>query len=254
MRLNLKRTIVTGGASGIGHGIVERFLQEGAIVAVMDYKEKELQSVVSEWQQQGYRVAGFVCDLRNREQLEQITAQAIAFLGGVDILINNAGIAFRQDFLDISNENWDAVLEVNLRASFRLSQLIVQRMMSQGTGGSIVNMASKNGLSASSKLAHYNASKAGLVLLTQSLAVEMAPYAIRVNAVAPGFIDTPLDRELKRKDPTIPKISLRTPMGRLGTIEEVANAFLFLASDEASYITGSTLVVDGGHLANASEL
>jgi NAD(P)-dependent dehydrogenase (short-subunit alcohol dehydrogenase family) len=171
--------------------------------------------------------------------------------GGLDILVNNAGIAYREPLAAIAESTWDQVMNVNLKAMFLISQQVSGRMIDQGTGGAIVNMASKNGLVASSMLTHYNASKGGVVLLTQSLSVELAKHGIRANAVAPGFIDTPLDRELKQRETL--KLSTRTPLGRLGTVEEVANAFLFLASDEASYITGTTLVVDGGHLANAGE-
>lgn len=254
MRLRGKRAIVTGGARGIGNGIATRFLQEGARVVVLDVNEEELRKATEQWRRQGNEVKTLLCDLKDQAALEAAGQEAIDVYGGVDVLVNNAGIAFREPFLDISEENWQAVMDVNLNAVFRLSQLAARRMVEQGTGGSIVNMSSKNGMLASSKLAHYNASKAGVILLTQSLAVELAPQGIRVNAVAPGLIDTPLDRELKKKEKTIPNISIRTPMGRLGTIEEVANAFLFLASDEASYITGTTLVVDGGHLANGSEI
>jgi len=193
-----------------------------------------------------------VCDLNDEAAVARAAEEAWSAAGGLDILVNNAGIATREPFTDIPYERWLTILNVNLNAMFRLSQETVRRMIEQGTGGAIVNMASKNGLAGSGMLAHYNASKGGVVLLTQSMAVELARYGIRVNAVAPGFIDTPLDRELKHKDDTL-ALTQRTPMGRLGTIEETANAFLFLASDEASYITGATLVVDGGHLAGAGE-
>jgi NAD(P)-dependent dehydrogenase (short-subunit alcohol dehydrogenase family) len=178
-------------------------------------------------------------------------SQAWDAFGGLDILVNNAGIAYREPLAAIAESTWDQVMNVNLKAMFLISQQVSARMIDQGTGGAIVNMASKNGLAASAMLTHYNASKGGVVLLTQSLSVELAKHGIRVNAVAPGFIDTPLDRELKQKETL--NLTSRTPLGRLGTIEEAANAFLFLASDEASYITGTTLVVDGGHLANAGE-
>jgi len=254
MRLKGKRAILTGGARGIGHGIVDRFLREGASAAVMDNKQEELNKSVSSWQNAGFKVHAFPCDLRDQVNLEQTTEQAIQWLGGVDILINNAGVAFREPFLDITNEHWDFIMDVNLNSMFRLSRQVIRHMVNQGTGGSIVNMSSKNGINSSSMLAHYNASKAGVILLTQSIAVEMAPHGIRVNAIAPGFIDTPLNHDLKKDNEPTFTISAYTPMKRYGTIEEVANAFLFLASDEASYITGTTLVVDGGHLANASEI
>lgn len=255
MRLSGKRAIVTGGARGIGKGIVQRFLNEGALVSVMDRNEEDLKELQAELVAvgQGESAQFLVCDVGLPEQLEKQAIAAMDRWNGIDILVNNAGIAFREPFLDIAAERWNQVINVNLNATFQLCQLVAQRMIQQGTGGSIVNMSSKNGLSSSAMLAHYNASKAGVVLLTQSMAVELAPHGIRVNSVAPGLIDTPLDRALRIKD-NLPPYSDRTPMKRLGTIEEVANCFLFLASDESSFVTGSTLVVDGGHLASASEV
>ncbi|MCC2686595.1 MAG: fabG2 2, partial [Paenibacillaceae bacterium] len=199
----------------------------------------------------GDRLSTVVCNLADSSSIGPAIEQAWDAFGGLDILVNNAGIAYREPLAAIAESAWDLVMNVNLKAMFLISQQVSGWMIDQGTGGAIVNMASKNGLAASSMLTHYNASKGGVVLLTQSLSVELAKHGIRVNAVAPGFIDTPLDRELKQKETL--NLTERTPLGRLGTIREAANAFLFLASDEASYITGSTLVVDGGHLANASE-
>lgn len=254
MRLEGKRALITGGARGIGKGVVRRFLDEGAKVVVLDKSEDDLLEMKEEYAADRSSLILISCDLSDDQQLDESAQSAIDYWGGLDILINNAGFAVREPFLDISSERWESILKVNLWAVYRLSQIVVKQMIAQGTGGSIVNMSSKNGLLASSMLAHYNASKAGVILLTQSIAVEMAPHGIRANAVAPGFIDTPLDRMLKEKEKDLPDISLRTPMARLGTIEEVANVFLFLASDESSYVTGSTIVVDGGHLANASEI
>ncbi|MCD9020338.1 SDR family NAD(P)-dependent oxidoreductase [Cohnella silvisoli] len=254
MRLAGKRAIVTGGAQGIGQGIADRFLQEGARIAVIDQNESALRISSEQWRTKGYDVLDYHCDLRDKARLTETVDSIFSQWGAVDILVNNAGIAVRESFLDISDDNWDRILDVNLGAIFRLTKQVAAKMVAGGIKGSIVNMSSKNGLSGSSKLAHYNASKGGGILLTQSMAVELAPYGIRVNAVAPGFIDTPLDRDLRRKDPAIPTITSKTPMGRLGTIEEAANVFLFLASDESSYMTGTTLIVDGGHLANASEI
>ncbi|MFB6365356.1 SDR family NAD(P)-dependent oxidoreductase [Paenibacillus elgii] len=252
MRLSGKRALVTGGAQGIGKGIVGRFLAEGANVIALDRNETELKALREEFAGQAERLALSVCDLRDLEQLEQAAGEAFERWQGIDIVINNAGIAYRESFLDIPLAHWDAVMDINVRAVFRLGQLTAERMIRQGTGGSIVNMSSKNGLAGSSMLAHYNASKAGVILLSQSMAVELAPHGIRVNVVAPGFVETPLDRELRIRE-GLPTFSERTPMRRSATIDEVANVFLFLASDESSYVTGSTITVDGGHLANASE-
>ncbi|WP_127579345.1 SDR family NAD(P)-dependent oxidoreductase [Paenibacillus koleovorans] len=258
MRLQGKRVLVTGGARGIGLGIAERFVREGASVFLLDVREEALAAAVNQLnahQTEGRsstQAYGELCDLGNPEQITRVAQKAWQTLGGIDVLINNAGIATREPFTSIPYERWQQILNVNLTAMFQLSQWVANRIIADKLSGSIVNMASKNGLAGSTKLAHYNASKGGVVLLTQSMAVELAPHGIRVNAVAPGFIDTPLDRELKQKEKL--NLTARTPMGRLGTIEETANAFLFLASDESSYITGTTLVVDGGHLANAGEL
>ncbi|MEC0231216.1 SDR family NAD(P)-dependent oxidoreductase [Paenibacillus alba] len=260
MRLKGKKALVTGGARGIGQGIAEKFVAEGAHVILLDYREEHvLQSAVmlrkfAEKRGVTAQIATVVCDLGIPEQVERAAEEAWALWGGLDILVNNAGIAARESFVDIPLSRWQQVIQVNLTAMFQLSQWVAKRMITDKIQGSIVNMASKNGLAGSAVLAHYNASKGGVVLLTQSMAVDLAEYGIRVNAVAPGFIDTPLDRELKEKSEQTLNLTARTPMRRLGTVGEVANAFLFLASDEASYITGTTLVVDGGHLANACDL
>lgn len=260
MRLQGKRVLVTGSARGIGQGIAEKFVMEGASVILLDFRADELAESAAAIRRSARErgldaeVSSVVCDLSETEQVDKAAQAAWDCWGGIDILINNAGIATRESFVDIPLSRWQKIIDVNLNATFQLSQWIAKRMIGSGIRGSIVNMASKNGLAGSAVLAHYNASKGGVVLLTQSMAVDLAGNGIRVNAVAPGFIDTPLDRELKAKSAETLKLTERTPMGRLGTIEEVANAFLFLASDEASYITGTTIVVDGGHIANASDL
>lgn len=260
-RLEGKRALITGGARGIGFGVASRFLREGASVMILDIRKSELIEAADQLQELASRsllpqrpeVDSIICDLSDPNQIEHAVKLSWDRFNGLDILVNNAGIATREPFTEIPFDRWRNIMDVNLHAMFLLSQRISIRMINQGIQGSIVNMASKNGLAGSSMLAHYNASKGGVNLLTQSMAVDLATYGIRVNAVAPGFIDTPLDRELKEKESQSLVLTNRTPMRRLGTIEETANAFLFLASDEASYITGTTLVVDGGHLANAGE-
>ena len=253
IRMVGKRVLVTGAARGIGNGIAKRFLQEGAKVILTDKRESDLEKTTVDFKQNGWEADFVVCNLRHEAELTEMAEWAWDHWDGIDILINNAGLAVREPFTNIPLANWDEIMEVNLRATFLLGQCIAKKMMDKHVQGAIVNMTSKNGLSGSSKLAHYNASKAGIHRLTQSMAVDLAVHGIRVNAVAPGFIDTPLDQELKQKEENL-HLTEKTPMKRLGTVEEVANAVLFLASDEASYITGTTLVVDGGHLANASEI
>lgn len=255
MKLAGKKALITGAAQGIGLGIAETFAREGAALYVADIKEQELRREAERLSRESsVRVEWEVSDLSDPQAVREAAANAWTALGGIDILINNAGIAFREPFTDISLDRWNVVMAVNVQSIFVLSQEIARRMIERGQGGAIVNMTSKNGLAGSSKLAHYNASKGAVVLLTQSMAVELAAHGIRVNAVAPGFIDTPLDRRLKQEEEQRLDLTARTPMGRMGTIQETANAFLFLASDDASYITGATLPVDGGHLANAGEL
>ena len=248
-----KRVLVTGCASGIGRGIVENYLEKDCKVIMLDKDEEQLSLVVSELDDGEGRVQSVVCDLENVESIRKAASWAYNLWKGLDILVNNAGLAVRESFIDIGLENWNQIMNVNLNGTFILSQIISKRMKQDNISGSIVNMSSKNGLSGSSKLAHYNASKAGINLLTQSMAVELAPYRIRVNAVAPGFIDTPLDQKLKKEDTNL-NLTNRTPMQRLGTVKEVANGVYFLTSDQASYITGTILVIDGGHMANGSEL
>ncbi|MCY9695665.1 SDR family NAD(P)-dependent oxidoreductase [Paenibacillus alginolyticus] len=260
MRLQGKRALITGGARGIGQGIADKFVQEGASVVLLDFRADQLEVSADTIRRhalergQTAQVATVVCDLSVPEQVDKAVQTAWSCWDGIDILVNNAGIATREPFVDIPLSRWQQVININLNATFQLSQWVAKQMIANAVQGSIVNMASKNGLAGSAVLAHYNASKGGVVLLTQSMAVDLAGNGIRVNAVAPGFIDTPLDRELKEKSEGTLALTERTPMRRLGTIEEVATAFLFLASDEASYITGTTLVVDGGHLANACDL
>lgn len=222
-------------------------------MVLLDRNEVELLTALETLKVYGEKADMEICDLRDVSQLAQAVSRAFARFGGIDIVVNNAGIAFREHFLDISAEHWNAVFDINVKAVFFIGQLAARQMISQGGGGVIINMSSKNGLAASSELAHYNASKAAVILLTESMAVELAPYGIRVNAVAPGFVDTPLDRKL-REVSKLPAYSEHTPMRRAATIQEAANVFLFLASDEASYVTGETIRVDGGHLANGSEL
>lgn len=253
-RLEGKKAVITGGAQGIGAGIADKFSREGADLVLLDNNRDRLEETVAALRSRSTgTVDCIVCDLKDPDQTVTAAEQSWSQLGKVDIVVNNAGIAAREPFADISFSSWKSIQEVNVDSMFVLSQTIAKRMIEHGVQGAFVNMASKNGLAGSSMLAHYNASKGAIVLLTQSMAVELAGYSIRVNAVAPGFIDTPLDRGLKLKEPLL-DLTSRTPMRRLGTVEEVANACIFLASEEASYITGTTLVVDGGHLANASEI
>ena len=198
-------------------------------------------------------VTGSVCDVSDEDSVAMLVDERRRTWGRVDVLINNAGISWREPFLEISPEHWDAIIAVNLRGMFLAGQAVARLMVETGGGGSIVNMASTNGLGGEADYAHYNASKGGVVLLTKTMAVELAPHGIRVNALCPGYIDTPLNRQIvvDLDDPTFVDryVESSIPIGRPGREEDVAAAYAFLASADASFITGTTLVIDGGQTA-----
>jgi 3-oxoacyl-[acyl-carrier protein] reductase len=183
------------------------------------------------------------------DEVDAMVTAGDEFLGGIDVLINNAGTATREPFVEIATERWDRILDVNLRGEFLVAQRVARRMIERGRGGSIVNMASTNALEGEAGYAHYNASKGGIAMLTRTMAIELGPHGIRVNAVCPGKIETPLQGEAEDAAYTGRFVRERIPLGRSGTPEEVAAVYAFLASDEASFITGELLVVDGGQLA-----
>ncbi len=232
MRLEGKSAIVTGAGRGIGKAIARKFLHEGAKVLICDLEPKRLEAAREELAAIG-TVQSEVVNVTSREGIERLVDRAKEEFGRIDILANNAGIS-RND-----------TLEINLKGVFLCSQVVAREMKDQGSGG-IVNMGSTNGILGEEGLAHYNASKAGVILLTKTMAIELAPYNIRVNSVCPGFILTELQLESGMSEETIQDYTSLIPLKRYGRVEEVANAFAFLASEEASFITGTELVVDGG--------
>jgi meso-butanediol dehydrogenase/(S,S)-butanediol dehydrogenase/diacetyl reductase len=238
-----KRVVVTGGARGIGMSTAARFLEEGARVAVLDRDEEALRSVKQE-------LPGLSCCIRcDVSKVEAVTgafAELDDALGGTDVLVNNAGISIRHRVLDITPEEWREVMGVNLDGAFLVAQAAAQRMTA-GDGGVILNMGSTNALMGYPFYADYNASKAGIVELTRSMALELAPK-VRVNAVCPGFILTPM-QEAEYTPEQQQAYARRIPLGRLGKPEEVAALFAFLASDDAAFITGHYFVSDGGEIA-----
>jgi 3-oxoacyl-[acyl-carrier protein] reductase len=244
--------LVSGGTRGIGFATARRFLEEGASVHICGPDSADVETAVSSLSESG-QVSGSACDVSDAAAVEGLLGEIRRLWGRIDVLINNAGISWRQPFLEISPEDWDAIIAVNLRGMFLTGQAVARLMVETGGGGSIVNMASTNGLGAEADYAHYNASKGGVVLLTKTMAIELAPYGIRVNALCPGYIDTPLNRQIvvDLDDPTFVDryVESSIPIGRPGREDDVASAYAFLASEDAAFITGTTLVVDGGQTA-----
>jgi 3-oxoacyl-[acyl-carrier protein] reductase len=244
MRLERKFAIVTGAGRGIGKAIARRFLHEGAGVLMCDLEPERLEAVREELAAIG-TVQSEVVNVTSREEVERLVDRAKEEFGRIDILANNAGVSRFEPFLEITDENWDDTMQINLKGVFLCSQVVAREMKNHGSG-TIVNMGSTNGILGEEGLAHYNASKAGVILLTKTMAIELAPYNVRVNSVCPGFILTELQLESGMSEETIQDYTSLIPLNRYGRVEEVANAFAFLASEEASFITGTELVVDGG--------
>lgn len=244
-----KGVLVSGGSRGIGLATARRFLDEGARVVLSGLDEREVERAVLDLDPTGERVEGMAVDVAEEGQVRRLVDAAEDLLGGIDVLANNAGVALRERFLEIPVESWDRVLDVNLRGMFLVAREAAARMVARGRGGAIVNMASTNALEGEAGYAHYNASKGGVAMLTRTMAAELGPRGIRVNAVCPGKIQTQLQREAEDAAYTARFERERIPLGRSGTPEEVAAAYAFLASDDAAFITGELLVVDGGQLA-----
>jgi len=240
--------IVTGAAQGIGAACAERLAADGAAVALWDVDDARGGELAKRLAEDGARAQYMHCNVARKAQVDAALAETLAAFGRVDALVNNAGIFKAGDFLEISEEDWDAVIDVNLKGAFLVGQAVA-RVMAEAGGGSIVNMSSVNGVLAIPSIASYNVSKGGINQLTRVMALALADRGIRVNAVAPGTIATELAKNaVLGSEEAKQRIMSRTPMKRLGEPGEIADVCAFLVSSAASYMTGEIVYVDGGRL------
>ncbi|WP_157263534.1 3-oxoacyl-ACP reductase FabG [Azohydromonas aeria] len=243
MRLKDKICIVTGAAQGIGLATAQKFCAEGAVVVVCDIKAEAVELAVAQCRNAGGRAEGHVVNVTDRAQIDAMVAAVKHKHGRIDVLVNNAGITKDARLQKMTLEQFDAVIDVNLRGVFHCSQAVADTMVAQGSGV-ILNASSVVGLYGNFGQTNYAASKFGVIGFTKTWSRELGPKGVRVNAVAPGFIQTPILETIP--DKVIDQLVAQVPLGRLGKPEEIANTYAFLASDEASYINGVVIEVGGG--------
>jgi 3-oxoacyl-[acyl-carrier protein] reductase len=243
MRLKDKVSIVTGAAQGIGQATALKFAQEGAIVIVCDVKASAVDETVAMCRNAGAQAEGFVVNVTDRAQVDAMVAAVKAKFGRIDALVNNAGITRDARLQKMTLEQFDAVIDVNLRGVFHCSQAVADTMVAQGSGA-ILNASSVVGVYGNFGQTNYAATKFGVIGFTKTWSRELGPKGVRVNAVAPGFIETPILSTIP--DKVLDQMRAEVPMRRLGKAEEIANVYAFLASDEASYVNGAVLEVSGG--------
>ena len=254
MKLKDKVAIVTGGGGGIGHALCDRLAQDGAKI-VINYRSSmdEAEAVQASMKKVGAEALLVKADLGEVEQINSLVAQSIDHFGKVDILVNNAGLEKRADFWDVTEKDYDLVLDVNLKAVFFATQAVVKHFRDTNNPGRIINISSVHEELPFPHFTSYCASKGGVKMITRNLAVELGPLGITINNVAPGAIATPINKDLLNNPEQLKKVTQNIPLGRMGEPEDVAGLVAFLASDEAKYITGSTFYVDGGLLWNYHE-
>jgi NAD(P)-dependent dehydrogenase (short-subunit alcohol dehydrogenase family) len=244
--------VITGGASGIGRGVAERLAEAGAEVALLDIDDENGEEVAGALGGRGFRASFYHCDVTSNDACRRVADQIITDFGKIDVLFNNAGVAIRKNAVDLQEEEWDLALNVLLKGVYLLSRHVIPHMIAGG-GGSIINTGSGWSLKGGPDAVSYCAAKGGVLNLTRAMAIDHGQHNIRVNCVCPGDIDTPMLRgecEQLGEDPgEFMREAADRPLGRVGTPADVANAVLFFASDLSTWVTGASLVVDGGGIA-----
>jgi glucose 1-dehydrogenase len=247
MRLQGKRALVTGSGRGIGRAIVVRFAREGADVVINDLDvQGPARETVAQVEAAGRRGVPIQADISQADQARRLIDDAVRQLGRLDILVNNAGIEKRAPFVEVTEADYDKVLQVNLKGAFFVTQAFVRHLLDGKRPGRIINISSVHEEVPFPGFSAYCLSKGGMQLLTRNLAVELGPYGITVNGVAPGAIMTEINRSLLDDKPRVERLLKQIPLGRMGTTDDVAAVAAFLASSDADYVTGSTYYVDGG--------
>ena len=248
MQLKDKVALITGSSSGIGKGIAIGMAREGAKIIIDHYRsEKDAKEVVNIIEEIGGSAIAIDADVSIKEEVNNLVNTGWEKFGKIDILVNCAGMLINTSFLEIKEEEWDRTLSVNLKGTFLCSQIVAQKMVDNGIKGKIINITSINGFQAEKKLTSYGSSKGGLIALTQSMAIELGEYGINVNAIAPGVVSgTNINKDFFDNKDIVNKVLSKTPLHRLGTIEDCANLAVFLASSKADFIQGEVIVLDGG--------
>ena len=248
--LHGKCALVTGAFGGLGRHFALTLVRAGARVGLVGRRVPAGEALAAEIQAAGGKVVVHAMDVTDPQSVQAAVDAVAAALGPLDVLVNNAGVAVTRPFLEITEQDWNDVVEVNLNGAWRVAQCVARQMRDSKRGGSIVNIASITGVRVAGGIAAYVASKAGLIQLTQAMALELARYNIRVNALAPGYIETDINRDFFVSDAGQALIK-RIPQRRIGRPEELDGPLLLLASDASSYMTGSVIVADGGHLVSS---
>ncbi len=242
--LDGKVAIVTGGSRGIGAEVGARLAEDGAAVVVSGRDGDRLQHTVREWETQGRAVLGVVADAASREDCERLVSTAKQHFGHIDVLVNNAGMTHDQLLVRMTDEDWDRVMEVNLRSAFLMTRAVSKALVRQKSGGRVINITSTSGAMGNAGQVNYSAAKAGLIGFTKAAARELAHWSILVNAVAPGLIETDMTKDLSAT--AREALLAQVPLKRSGTAREVAEVVRFLAGDGATYVTGQVFHVNGG--------